>query len=54
MDMGYSSGEATSIVRYDIDYTAVCAHAYPISKQEADRDPLVTLDDANLELRRIA
>ncbi len=54
IDVGYSMGEATSIVRYDINYTAVHAHAYPISKQEADRDPLVTLDDVNFELRRSA
>ena len=52
MLVGYAEGEPTSIVRYDIDYTAKHAHAYPISEQEARRHPHVTLDDLNLQLAR--
>lgn len=50
MVIGYAAGNPTSIVRYDIDYTAVHAHAYPITPEEARKHPLTTLDDLDLEL----
>lgn len=51
MVIGYAAGSQTSIVRYDIDYTTVHAHAYPITAEEARKHPLTTLDVLDLELR---
>ena len=50
MEVGFANGTATSIVRYDISYPAVHAHAYPISPAEAQKHPYVTLDDVGLEI----
>ena len=54
IDIGFANGIGTSIVRYDIDYTAIHAHAYPVAPEEAKKHPLVTLDDLNLEVKQLS
>ena len=48
--IGGAKGQSTSLVRYEISYSSIEAHAYPILASELKRHPLIVLSDLGLKI----
>lgn len=48
-DIGFTRGEPTSFVLYDINYSNHEAHCYPVSMQEAQKEKCLSLSDYGIQ-----
>ena len=47
--VGFSAGELTSLAQYEVDYTAVHAHGFPILAGEEEDYPVVKMSDMGVK-----
>ncbi len=50
--VGASSGKETSLVRYDVDFSACCAHAYPVLRTDVKEHPFTSLGRFGLYFKK--